>query len=104
MTRPTGDVGLVVTERIDAEPARPSHSRLFSFHAGDCRGPRVFVPHLVFDAIERVARRAGSGHQAGRESIGTDGSLIARTIVIILRATCFGLFSWRAAPAATTMA
>src|SRR4029434_784621 len=46
-------------------------------HASDCGGPRVFVRHLVPDAIEVVARGAGSGHQVGRYSIGTGGGSLS---------------------------
>ena len=52
-----------------------SQSRTLVLHASDCGGPRVFVPHFVLDAIERVARGADSGHQVYRCSIGTGRSL-----------------------------
>src|SRR5262249_36374117 len=44
-------------------------------HASDCGGPRVFVPHLVLDPIERVARGADGVHQVCSYSIGTGGIL-----------------------------
>src|ERR1019366_2385752 len=45
--------------------------RTLPLHASDCGGPRVTVPHLVLDAIERVARGADSVHEVCSYSIGT---------------------------------
>src|SRR5215510_4755993 len=52
-----------------------SQTRTLLLHASDCGGPRVFVRHLVLDAIERVARGADCVHQVCSYSIGTGGTL-----------------------------
>src|SRR4029434_3356228 len=52
-----------------------SQTRPLLLHASDCGGPRVFVRHLVLDAIDRMARGADSVHQVCGYSIRIGGTL-----------------------------